>query len=108
MKKVAGLLSMLFVAGIAAVPAFAQAAAEPGKPPEHVARWIVLAAGFSMAIAAAACGIAQSRVAAAACEGMARNPAAAGAIRTAMILGLVFIETLVLFTLVVVFAKVGY
>jgi F-type H+-transporting ATPase subunit c len=107
MKKVAGLLSMLFIAGIAAVPAFAQAA-DAGKPPEHVARWIVLAAGFSMAIAAAACGIAQSRVAAAACEGMARNPAAAGAIRTAMILGLVFIETLVLFTLVVVFAKVGY
>ena len=95
MKKVAGLLSMLFVAGMAAVPALAQAA-EAGKPPEHVARWIVLAAGFSMAIAAAAC------------EGMARNPAAAGAIRTAMILGLVFIETLVLFTLVVVFAKVGY
>jgi F-type H+-transporting ATPase subunit c len=107
MRKIAGLLSMLFVAGMAAVPAFAQAA-ETGKPPEHVARWIVLAAGFSMAIAAAACGIAQSRVAAAACEGMARNPAAAGAIRTAMILGLVFIETLVLFTLVVVFAKVGY
>ena len=107
MKKVAGLLSMLFVAGMAAVPALAQTA-EAGKPPEHVARWIVLAAGFSMAIAAAACGIAQSRVAAAACEGMARNPAAAGAIRTAMILGLVFIETLVLFTLVVVFAKVGY
>jgi F-type H+-transporting ATPase subunit c len=47
-------------------------------------------------------------VAAAACEGMARNPAAAGAIRLAMILGLVFIETLVLFTLAVVFAKVGY
>jgi len=107
MKKVAGLLSMLFVAAIAAAPVFAQAG-ETGKPPEHVARWIVLAAGFSMAIAAAACGIAQSRVAAAACEGMARNPAAAGAIRTAMILGLVFIETLVLFTLVVVFAKVGY
>src|ERR1700723_521087 len=97
MKKVAGLLSMLFVAGIAAVPAFAQAAAEPGKPPEHVARRIVLAAGFSMAIAAAACGIAQRRVAAAGCGGLGGDTGAAGAIRTAMILGLVFIETLVLF-----------
>jgi F-type H+-transporting ATPase subunit c len=39
---------------------------------------------------------------------MARNPAAAGAIRTAMILGLVFIETLALFTLAIVFAKVSF
>jgi F-type H+-transporting ATPase subunit c len=37
---------------------------------------------------------------------MARNPGAAGAVRTAMILGLVFIETLALFTLVIIFVKV--
>ena len=43
---------------------------------------------------------------AAACEGMARNPAARAGIQLAMILGLAFIESLVLFTLVVVFAKV--
>jgi F-type H+-transporting ATPase subunit c len=104
-KKVTALMFMLFVSASMALPAFAQAAE---KPPEHVARWIVLAAGGSMAIAASFCGIAQSRVAAAACEGMARNPSAAGAIRTAMILGLVFIETLALFTLAIVFAKVGY
>jgi F-type H+-transporting ATPase subunit c len=47
-------------------------------------------------------------VGAAACEGIARNPGAAGPIRLAMILGLVFIETLVLFTLAVVFAKMVY
>ena len=85
----------MVVLGTLASPVFAQAAAE-NKPPEHVAVWIVIASGFSMAIAAAAC------------EGMARNPSAAGAIRTAMILGLVFIETLALFTLAIVFAKVGY
>jgi F-type H+-transporting ATPase subunit c len=105
MKKLYAFAFLLVASATMAMPAFAQEAA---KPPEHVAKWIVLAAGFSMAIAAAACGIAQSRVAAAACEGMARNPAAAGAIRTAMILGLVFIETLALFTLAIVFAKVGY
>jgi len=107
MKTLSRFLTLLFVAAVAALPAFAQAA-EAGKPPEHVAKWIVLAAGFSMALAASFCGIAQSRVAAAACEGMARNPAAAGAIRTAMILGLVFIETLALFTLAIVFAKVSF
>ena len=37
---------------------------------------------------------------------MARNPAARAGIQLAMILGLAFIESLVLFTLVVVFAKV--
>jgi F-type H+-transporting ATPase subunit c len=106
-KRLSGVLLLFVVLGALASPVFAQAAAE-NKPPEHVAVWIVIASGFSMAIAAAACGIAQSRVAAAACEGMARNPSAAGAIRTAMILGLVFIETLALFTLAIVFAKVGY
>jgi F-type H+-transporting ATPase subunit c len=109
MKKLAKFFTMMFVAGMAAMPALAQGdAATAGKPPEHVAVGIVFAAGISMAIAAAFCGLGQGRVAAAACEGIARNPGAAGAIRTAMILGLVFIETLVLFTLAVVFVKVGY
>ena len=37
---------------------------------------------------------------------MARNPAARPAIQLALILGLAFIESLVLFTLVIIFAKV--
>jgi len=65
-----------------------------------------IAVGFGMAIAAFGCGLAQGRIASAACEGMARNPGAAGAIRAAMILGLVFVETLVLFTLAMIALKV--
>jgi F-type H+-transporting ATPase subunit c len=65
-----------------------------------------IAVAFGMAIAAFGCGLAQSRVASSACEGMARNPGAAGAIRASMILGLVFIETLVLFTLAMIALKV--
>src|SRR5271168_1518283 len=106
-KKLAGIVLLLIVVGLFAFPAFAQGT-EAAKPPEHVATALFVAAGFSMAIAAAFCGLGQARVAAAACEGIARNPAAGGAIRTAMILGLVFIETLALFTLAIVFAKVGY
>jgi F-type H+-transporting ATPase subunit c len=109
MRKLAGIFLLLMVVSMVALPVFAQGAPEhAGKPPDHVATGIVLAAGFSMAIAAAFCGLGQARVAASACEGIARNPAAGGAIRTAMILGLVFIETLALFTLAIVFAKVGY
>ncbi|HEY0702586.1 MAG TPA: ATP synthase F0 subunit C [Candidatus Acidoferrales bacterium] len=107
MKKLAGFFALMMVAGMSAMPAFAQEAAA-GKPPEHVAVGIVIAAGFSIAIAAAFCGLGQGRVAAAACEGIARNPGAAAAIRTAMILGLVFIETLVLFTFAIIYLKVGY
>lgn len=106
MKKVLAMLMLVLIAGAFAQPVFAQAAEQ--KPPDQVAMWIAIASGFSMAIAAAFCGIGQSRVASAACEGMARNPGAADAIRLAMILGLVFIETLALFTLAIVFAKVTY
>jgi F-type H+-transporting ATPase subunit c len=71
---------------------------------ESVLKYKALAAGFGFALAAALAAIGQSRVAAAAAEGVARNPGAGARIQTMMILGLVFIETLVLFTLVVVFA----
>ena len=39
-------------------------------------------------------------------EGLARNPAARPGIQLALILGLAFIESLVLFTLVIIFVKV--
>lgn len=93
-------LTVLF----AAAPALAQAANAPDNA-ESVNKFAKIAAGFGFAIAAALAAIGQSRVAAAAAEGVARNPGAGARIQTMMILGLVFIETLVLFTLVVVFAK---
>jgi F-type H+-transporting ATPase subunit c len=105
-RKLAGLLLVFVLATLLAPVASAQAPAQ--KPPDQVAMWIAIASGFSMAIAAAVCGLAQSRVASSACEGIARNPGAGDAVRLAMILGLVFIETLALFTLLVVFAKVTY
>ncbi len=65
--------------------------------------WILLAAAFAMAIASGLCGLAQGKAISAACEGMGRNPGAAGAIRGIAIFGLVFIESLALYTLVVCF-----
>ena len=59
-----------------------------------VSLWIAISSGFGMAIAAAICGLAQSKAIAAALEGIARNPSAAGAIRGSMIFGLVLIESL--------------
>jgi F-type H+-transporting ATPase subunit c len=71
-------------------------------------KWaIYIGAGLAMAIASGLCGLAQGKVAAACAEAMARNPGAGGNIKFALILGLAFIESLALYTLVIVFAKVG-
>ena len=84
-----------------AVSAFAQApAATTG---DSGPRWNLISASFLLAIAAAAGAIGQSRGIAAACEGIARNPSAAGAIRLAMIIGLALIESLVIYALIIAY-----
>jgi F-type H+-transporting ATPase subunit c len=83
-----------------AVPAFAQGGTSSAT------NWVAIAAGFSMAIASAGCGVGQGRATASATEAMARNPSARGAIQFAFILGLALIESLALYTLVIIFAKV--
>ncbi len=91
-----------------ALPVLAQAPAEGGTASNQFSSqaFAFIAAGIGFAIAAGLAALGQSRVAAAACEGIARNPGAGARIQTAMILGLAFIETLVIFTLVIIFAKV--
>jgi F-type H+-transporting ATPase subunit c len=98
MKKLAVVLFVAIVAVLVLAPgAFAQATPEAAKPPINPTT-LVIAVGFGVAVAAFGGGLGQGRIAAAACEGIARNPGAAGGVRAAMILGLVFVETLTLFT----------
>lgn len=68
--------------------------------------WVAITSGFAMAIASGLCGLAQAKAVAASAEGMARNPGAAASIRFALLLGLVLIESLALYTLVIIFVKV--
>ncbi len=104
MKKLQAALMLTFVLLVFAAPVFAQAeAAEAGG---DKAMWVVITAGFAMAIASSVCGLAQGRAISAACEGLARNPGAAPAIRFALLLGLALIESLAIYTLVVIFVKV--
>ncbi len=63
--------------------------------------WIAIAAGLAIGIAALGGGIGQGRAAAAALDGIARNPGAAGQIRGPMILGLALIESLVIYALII-------
>ena len=61
------------------------------------------AAYIAMGIASGLCGLGQGRATASAAEAMARNPGAVAAIRVALILGLVLIESLALYTLVITY-----
>ena len=84
------ILMALFVI---AVPSFAQGSSAPGSP-------FILPGAFAMAIASGLCALAQGKAISASVEGIARNPGAAGPIRILLILGLAFIESLALFTLI--------
>lgn len=95
-KKLGLLLIILSIILLSAMPVYAQAGDSTQSLDRH---WLVLAMG----IAAAGCGIAQSRAVAGGCEGVARNPGAADTIRFFVILGLAFIEFLALLTFVLAF-----
>jgi F-type H+-transporting ATPase subunit c len=88
------------ILALTAFSAFGQPA--PATTNNGVA-WGPLAAALVLGLAAAAGAIGQSRAIVAACEGIARNPGAAGAIRLAMIIGLALIESLVIYALVIAF-----
>jgi F-type H+-transporting ATPase subunit c len=97
MKRAGLILVVLLVVMLVVPAAFAQGTESGQKPPVNPTT-LALAAGFGVAIAALGCGLGQGRIGAAACEGIARNPGAADGVRGAMILALVFVETLTLFT----------
>jgi F-type H+-transporting ATPase subunit c len=96
--KMVLILAILF---LVAMPIFAQGTATgQGFSPKE---WKPVFAGIGMAIASGLCGLAQGKAVAGATEGMARNPGAIAAIRGSLILGLVLIESLALYTLVIIF-----
>ncbi|MGH9402008.1 MAG: ATP synthase F0 subunit C [Terriglobia bacterium] len=100
---------VLFLTGLAglliAAPVFAQAPVQAASSGSG-AGMASIAAGVGMAIAAGLCGLGQGKATASACEGVARNPGARPAIFLFMILGLIFIESLALYTFAIIFLKV--
>ena len=97
---------MAAVLMLLAISAFAQEAPATTTTSPGV-RWNLVSAAFLLGIAAAAGAIGQSRAIAAACEGIARNPTAAGPIRLAMIIGLALIESLVIYALIIAYLVMG-
>jgi F-type H+-transporting ATPase subunit c len=62
---------------------------------------LALAVGLGVPIAAVGAAVSQGKAAASALEGMARQPEILGKLQIAMILSLVFMESLVIFSLLV-------
>jgi F-type H+-transporting ATPase subunit c len=94
-------LFMALAALFMASPAFAQTANGGGGN-----SLVPIAAGIGMAIASGLCGLGQGKATASATEALARNPGARAGIQLLLVLGLAFIESLALFTLLIIFAKV--
>ena len=91
-----------------AAPVFAQGS-DAWSP--EVYKWAMISGGFGLALAAAIGAYSQSRAVTAACEGISRNPGASPQIRFALLLGLVLIESLVIYVFVIslsiIFVKWG-
>ena len=82
-----------------AMPAFADGGAS-------AISLVPIGAGIGMALAAGLCGLGQGKATASAVEALARNPGARPGIFIFLMLGLAFIESLTLFTLVIIFLKI--
>ena len=102
MRRTLSILFMVMAILCVVTPVFAQGA----EPASSGTNWVAITSGFAMAIASAVCGLGQAKATAASAEALARNPAARPGIQLALILGLALIESLALYTLVIIFAKV--
>lgn len=76
-----------------------QAAAKVDATPLFL--WTIIIGGLALAVAAAAGAFAQTKAISTSVESVGRNPAAADSIRTLLILGLAFIESLVIYVLLI-------
>ena len=108
MKRFAKILigfSTAVTAMLVAMPAFAQTADAAAFNDRD--KWIAVAAGFGIALAAFGGALGQGRTASTALDGIARNPGAADKLFTPMILGLALIESLVIYSLIISILLLG-
>ena len=96
-KRTIVITVLLVAAGAVFSPAYAQEAANKTE----VAKWSIITAGFALAFAAGLGALGQGRAIGSAVEAIARNPGAVGDIRGALLLGLVLIESLSIYVLLI-------
>jgi F-type H+-transporting ATPase subunit c len=103
-KQILGALAALFTL-LTTAAAHAQVTAETIKAENT--RWYAIAAAIGLGIAAFGGALGQGRAAAAALDGISRNPGASDKLFTPMILGLALIESLVIYSLLIAFLLYG-
>ena len=101
--RLKALCLMAFGIALMALPALAQeaAAAAPAETKASLYKLSLIVAGGIITLAVIAGAFCQAKAISAGCEGISRNPASAATIRGLLILGLVLIETLVIYALLI-------
>jgi len=103
-RKLGPAAFVFFATFLVPLAAFAD---DAGANKFSVKSWAAIGAGIAIGLAALGGALGQGRAAAAALEGISRNPGAAARIQTPMILGLALIESLVLLGFVIAFFLQG-
>ncbi len=113
-RKAKFMLMLTTVLSILAVSAlaFAQEASEATKAAVEIAKagnggWIAIGAGLAIGLAALGGAMGQGKAAGSALDGIARNPGSSDKVFTPYILGLVLIESLVIYALLIAFLLQG-
>lgn len=105
MFALAGVLMLLLALGAPALAAEAPDTDQPAAAQtqeENTVGLKAIAAGVAVGIAAAGGAVAMGMATAKSTESIARQPEAEGKVRTTLMLGLVFIETAIIYALLVV------
>lgn len=99
-KRVLAVVVVLSIALLAAMPVFAAEASQAAEGGGTVGSKAI-AAAIAIGLSAAAGAIGMGMAIAKALEGISRQPEAEGKIRTTLMLGLVFVETAIIYALVI-------
>jgi F-type H+-transporting ATPase subunit c len=100
------LFLLMVVMAVISFPIFAfaeEAAGGTDMAKAEQLKFMALAAGLAIGAAAFGGALGQGKAVASGLEGIARNPSASGKIFTPMLLGLAFIESLVIYALIIAF-----
>ena len=92
---------LFFMVAALAMPLLAQDAATPAAAKASLFKVSLIVGGAIISLAVIAGAFCQAKAISSACDGISRNPAGAPAIRFLLIFGLVLIETLVIYALLI-------
>ena len=99
--KLKALSVVLFMSAVLAAPVLAQEAGAPSEAKASLFKISLIAGAAIITLSVAAGAFCQAKAISSACEGISRNPGGAPHIRFLLIFGLVLIETLVIYALLI-------